>query len=529
MTEIFQLSRLSLHMASVAGVGRAAVRQTRQLPDGPAGSEWPEPREPQRKKHAPETGWHLQGGLWVQAVYVLTDVICAAADGWIAFHLRFPLSSLLGAFKPAPLLFGAGESFSSYGAFLFIYAALLLLSCQWQSLYRTLRTRTASEESWAVARAVTVATLLLTAFIYLTGVKVLSRFVVAAAAALNLVSMIVWRLAKRRIVIRRVEAGIGARNVMIVGAGRIGQALARQFDEDKHLGYRFKGFLDENHVDDPRVLGKIGDLARITRAEFIDEVFITIPSERELVKRVSREARQRRFDVHVVPDLYDGLGWRAPIHHLGDFPVMDLHWRAIPALGLAVKRLIDVFLSLAALLAVSPILVLVAVWIKLDSPGPALYLAKRVGQKGRIFTCFKFRTMVAEADTLKDSLRGQNERTGAFFKMNDDPRVTRLGRFLRKYSLDELPQLWNALKGDMSLVGPRPHPLDDFEQYDLDHLRRLEVKPGITGLWQVEARQNPSFETNMHFDLEYIDNWNLWFDLKLMAQTVPVLFKGTGR
>jgi lipopolysaccharide/colanic/teichoic acid biosynthesis glycosyltransferase len=137
--------------------------------------------------------------------------------------------------------------------------------------------------------------------------------------------------------------------------------------------------------------------------------------------------------------------------------------------------------------------------------------------------------MTSNADELKDSLRHRNERNGPFFKISDDPRITRLGKFLRRYSFDELPQLWNVLKGDMSLVGPRPHPLDDFEQYSLDHLCRLDAKPGITGLWQVMARNDPSFETNMQLDLEYIENWNLWLDLKILGKTIPAVFQGAGR
>jgi exopolysaccharide biosynthesis polyprenyl glycosylphosphotransferase len=529
MTERVQFDGLPMQFASAAGVGRAPARETPPPFDGLTGPEWLGPSAPRGRSAQSSASWHLRSGLWVQVAYVLIDVFCVTVNGLAAFYLRSSLPAALRFLEPARAPFDPAASLGSYGAFLFIYVALILLSCQSQNLYRTLRTRSARQESEAVVKAVAIATLLLAAFIYLSGVKIVSRYVVAFSMLLNASSMVIWRYAKRRIVIRRVEAGIGARNVLIVGAGRIGQALARQFLEDKHLGYRFKGFVDENHVGDPSILGKVEDLPRIARAEFIDEVFITIPSERELVKRISLEARERRFDVRVVPDLYDGLGWRAPIHHVGEFPVMDLHWQPIPALGLAVKRVLDVILSIAGLIATSPLLVFLAAWIPLDSKGPALYRSKRVGWKGRVFTCYKFRTMVAEADALKDSLRAQNERTGPFFKMRDDPRVTRLGTFLRKYSLDELPQFWNALKGDMSLVGPRPHPLDDFEQYDLDDLRRLEVKPGITGLWQVEARENPSFEINMRLDLEYIERWNLWFDLKILALTVPTLLKGTGR
>jgi lipopolysaccharide/colanic/teichoic acid biosynthesis glycosyltransferase len=189
---------------------------------------------------------------------------------------------------------------------------------------------------------------------------------------------------------------------------------------------------------------------------------------------------------------------------------------------------VDVVLSSAALLVLSPVLLVLAIAVKLDSKGPALYKSLRVGKKGRPFVCFKFRTMVANADDLKDSLRVRNERSGPFFKITEDPRITRLGRFLRKYSLDELPQFWNVLRSEMTLVGPRPHPMDDYQQYTLDHLRRLEVKPGITGLWQTRARRDPSFETNMLLDLEYIEHWSLWLDSKILLTTIPAIFRAEG-
>jgi exopolysaccharide biosynthesis polyprenyl glycosylphosphotransferase len=295
------------------------------------------------------------------------------------------------------------------------------------------------------------------------------------------------------------------------------------------LGYKVRGFVDSNHVGDADVLGRIDDLDRVIRAEFIDEVFITIPSERELVKRIVDEVRRRGLDVKVIPELYDGLGWHAPIHYLGDFPVMDLHSSSIPVIGLFFKRVLDFTIASAGLILLSPLLAVVAVAVKRDSRGPVLYRSARVGRKARKFICYKFRTMVVDADAQKEELRCRNERAGPFFKIEDDPRVTQVGRFLRKYSLDELPQLWNVLRGDMSLVGPRPHPLDDYERYDLEHLRRLDVKPGMTGLWQVTARQDPSFETNLSLDIAYIENWSLWLDGKILLKTLPAAFSGSGR
>ena len=174
-------------------------------------------------------------------------------------------------------------------------------------------------------------------------------------------------------------------------------------------------------------------------------------------------------------------------------------------------------------------MVVIAIAVKLESPGPLIYRSLRVGKYGREFDCYKFRTMVAGSDALKESLNRLNQRRGPFFKIADDPRVTRFGRFLRKYSLDELPQLWNVLKGDMSLVGPRPLPVEDCAQYAPGHRRRLDVIPGVTGLWQVMARANPSFEICMMLDLAYIQKWSLLLDCRILLKTIPAVLSGEGQ
>jgi len=203
--------------------------------------------------------------------------------------------------------------------------------------------------------------------------------------------------------------------------------------------------------------------------------------------------------------------------------------RAVLISGSFLKRIIDVALSGIALLFLWPLLLVIAVAVKLESSGPIIYRSLRAGKKRQKFACYKFRTMVDGADELKDSLRRFNERRDPFFKIANDPRVTRLGRFLRKYSLDELPQFWNVLKGDMSLVGPRPHPVDDCARYRPPDHRRLDVKPGITGLWQVIARTDPSFETCMKLDLEYMKRWSLSLDFKILLRTVPAVLAGEGQ
>ena len=497
----------------------AACRAPNVQPQG--GAPTPEFAE---KQDAPVSPAPAFRGRRVQIVYALIDVCCVALSGIFAFLLRFPPGGLRELLAPGNLV-GMDKH---YAAFLLLDVGLIVLFCRSERLYRTPLEQPSSAESVAISKAVFFATLLLTTFVYLSGVRIVSRAVVMISAALNIAALSAWRYAKRRLVIHRIERGIGTRNALIVGAGTVGQALARMLDQNKLLGYQFVGFLDRDDASDPRVLGTVADIGRVVRAKFVDEIFITIPSEREMVKSIAFAAREQRLAVKVIPDLYDGLAWNAPLGRLGNFPAMDICWTPVPGLRMFAKRTIDVCLASIGLLLAAPLSAAIAFLIRLDSAGPVFYSSDRVGRKGRVFTCHKFRTMVPNADELKDSLREKNERQGPFFKMSDDPRITPLGKFLRKYSLDELPQLWNVLLGDMSLVGPRPHPVDDFNRYSLDHLRRLEVKPGITGLWQVTARRDPSFDTSMRLDLEYIENWNLRLDLEIMMRTLCNLGRAEG-
>lgn len=205
------------------------------------------------------------------------------------------------------------------------------------------------------------------------------------------------------------------------------------------------------------------------------------------------------------------------------------HYEPIPPFGLFIKRCLDLLIAIPAAIVLLPISLLVAIVIKIDSAGPALYRSIRVGKGGKRFTCYKFRSMVANADDWKEHLRSQNQRHGPTFKIHDDPRLTRLGPFLRRYSIDELPQIWNVIRGDMSIVGPRPHPYDDVVRYQPEHMRRCVVKPGLTCLWQVKARRSPSFDINMELDMQYIEGWSLLLDCKIIFFTFAAVLRGEGQ
>jgi exopolysaccharide biosynthesis polyprenyl glycosylphosphotransferase len=361
----------------------------------------------------------------------------------------------------------------------------------------------------------------------LLGTSAIASAEICTAGALQFAALMAWRWENCRRA-RLAEPGRNSRNTLIIGAGPVGRRIAADLEAHPETGRAVCGFLDDELAMGNRVIGRVSSLARLTRSGFVDEVILAAPSQAELVQRVLREARRLRLDVKLVPDFF---GCRPPageVERIGDLAAICLHRERLPAVGLFVKRVADAFVAGLALLALSPLLAVVAGLIKLGSTGPVLYLALRAGHKGRPFLCYKFRTMVSNADELKKSLQRRNQRSGPFFKIAGDPRITRVGRLLRRYSLDELPQLWNVLKGEMSLVGPRPHPLDDVASYEIEHLARLDVTPGITGLWQVTARRDPSFQRGMDLDREYIRTWSLTKDLHILFRTVGALIGGSG-
>jgi exopolysaccharide biosynthesis polyprenyl glycosylphosphotransferase len=318
------------------------------------------------------------------------------------------------------------------------------------------------------------------------------------------------------------------RNVLIVGAGGVGRKIASYLESHPAEKRVVCGFVDDQRPLGHGIIGRVSNLERLARACFVDEIILAAPHSASLTLRVLQEARRLHLDVRLVPDLFGCKPIVDQAERVGDLPMICLHEEHLPASGLLAKRAVDIVGSTLALVGFAPIMALIAGLIRLDSRGPVLYAAPRAGRKGRPFRCYKFRTMVSNADALKNELRERNQRSGPFFKIADDPRVTRLGHFLRRFSLDELPQLWNVLKGEMSLVGPRPHTLYDYAGYEIDHLARLDVTPGITGLWQVMARRDPSFQRGIEMDRQYIRTWSLGMDLRILLKTLRVVVKGSG-
>src|SRR5712692_7546213 len=462
------------------------------------------------------TTWHFP--FWKS---ISMDCLLLSMSFIAASQARFGLRLFRGLGVEASESIGLPFS-QEYFGFVLVYGALIVLLGCARGLYSADRDQSLHRQVLEVGKGVAWATVLMGIAIRMSRMNSTYMDVLGWTAVSDFGGLLAWRVWSRSRSDRSVEIGRAVRNVLIIGAGSLGCELGEYFEKNPQMGFVIKGYLDDNLPLSPLVLGRIDDLDRIARAEFVDEVILAIPCEADQARRVIQRARLNRLDVKIVPDLFGCAPQSLIVEQMGHIPVISLHEEALPALALFVKRGLDVLIGASALLLASPLMVAIGFLIGMDSPGPLTYRASRVGKKGRRFHCCKFRTMVADADSLKDDLRGLNQRQGPCFKIERDPRITRVGRFLRRYSLDELPQLWNVLMGDMSLVGPRPHPLDDFSRYELDDLQRLDVTPGITGLWQVTARGDPSFHAAMELDLEYIEHWNFWMDLQILWKTAFV-------
>ena len=326
-------------------------------------------------------------------------------------------------------------------------------------------------------------------------------------------------------------------NTIIVGAGDVGQLVARKLLKHPEYGINLVGFVDDSPKA-PRqdlahltLLGSPDDIAEIVRAYDVERVMIAFSNEsHEELLRLIRSLKSLPVQIDIVPRLFEIVGPGVEIHTVEGIPLVGLPQLKLSRSSRLLKRMLDLVVSGLALLLLAPLFAFVALKIKLDSPGPVFFRQLRMGCKDKPFLMFKFRTMVADADTRREEVAHLNMHVtngdARMLKIPDDPRVTKFGRTLRRLSVDELPQLINVLKGDMSLVGPRPLPLDEDERVEDWGRHRLTLKPGITGLWQVSGRSSIPFGEMLNLDYIYVSGWSLWGDLRLIARTIPAVFRG---
>lgn len=328
--------------------------------------------------------------------------------------------------------------------------------------------------------------------------------------------------------------GHNIRRMLIVGTNQRAMEFVDRLLSKPEYGYRVIGFMDDiqkNEHPHINLLGPLKDFTDVITTKVVDEVTITLPmkSHYDEISQIVQAAEEQGIVVHILSDLFITKVARHTVGRFSNFSFLSMYSGPQRGMSLMAKRVMDVAIVLPAILILMPVFIAIALAIKLTSKGPVLFLQKRIGKNKRPFKLFKFRTMRTGAEKEIKNLMDQNEMDGPVFKIRNDPRITSIGRFLRKTSLDELPQLFNVLLGDISIVGPRPLPFRDYKGFNQNwQRRRFSVLPGITCTWQISGRNNISFDDWMRLDLEYIDNWCLSRDIKIMFATVPAVLTMRG-
>jgi exopolysaccharide biosynthesis polyprenyl glycosylphosphotransferase len=448
-------------------------------------------------------------------------------------------------YAPAYAAFDAGFAVDFLSARIKLSNAILggLLLVVWHvtlssiGLYRLTRLRPRREELREIVQAVVIASLALLAAAQLGAWQTINLRAVLCFGVVSLMLVSGSRLGQQKVLRTLRRRGHNARTLLLVGGGPRGRRFAARLSERPDLGYRLIGYVDDGgapgheQLQGTPWLGTIDDLARVVAAEVIDEVVIALPvkSHYERMEAIIALLEEQGITIHVVSDFFRRRLARCQPAELEDLPLVSL--QSAPPLGwhTEVKRAFDFVVAAALLALLLPLFALVALIIKLDSKGPVFFVQERMGYNKRRFRLFKFRTMVVDAEAKLKEIEHLNEKEGPIFKIKHDPRITRVGGWLRRTSVDELPQLINVILGDLSLVGPRPLSIRDALGLREDwQKRRFSVKPGITGLWQVSGRSNLTFRQWMLLDLEYIDRWSLSLDLKILLRTIPVVISGEG-
>ena len=405
-------------------------------------------------------------------------------------------------------------------------------------LYHSHRLEAPRAEIASVIKAMTVATLVVLAAALVFKIRMVTPVFLMVFWALGTALVVISRLTLRYLLKQVRVRGRNLRLVLIVGTSPRALELARKIESTPELGYRIIGFADEEwpglaefHKSRYHLVCGLEDFPEFLRRSVVDEVVMALPVRSYYfhASRIAALCEEQGITMRFPSSIFNLKMAQSKAEEFEGGSLITLYRGTHDGWPITVKRLIDFTVSLLALIALGPLFLLVSALIRLGSPGPVFFIQKRMGLGKRRFSLYKFRTMVPDAEAKLKEIAHLNEVSGPVFKIKDDPRITPVGKFLRKTSIDELPQLINVFKGEMSLVGPRPLPVRDYEGFDQDwQRRRFSVRPGITCLWQVGGRSSIPFERWMELDMEYIDKWSLWLDLKILAQTIPAVLRGSG-
>ena len=405
-------------------------------------------------------------------------------------------------------------------------------------LYVSRRLSSFKDEIADVLKAISVGTFVLFILSEIANVRMINvRFIFMFwmnISALTITGRLLLRYGLKKSRLK----GKNLRNIVIAGIHDRAMLFAHKISSQPEFGYRLVGFVDDAGAKYPafdesgyQLVADLQSFPEFLRKQVVDEVMICLPvkSHYQQAAYIAAICEEHGIIVRFLSDIFNPKRAHTTIQQFEGHSIITFYTGHMVGGGVIVKRAIDFIFSLLLVVGASPLLMLTALLIKLSSKGPVYFVQKRLGVNKRYFEVYKFRTMYPDAEKRQAELEHLNEVHGAAFKIKNDPRITPVGKFLRKMSIDELPQLFNVLKGDMSLVGPRPLPIRDYEGFDKDwHRRRFSVRPGITCLWQISGRSNISFERWMELDMEYIDNWSLWLDAKILIGTIPAVLRGSG-
>ena len=372
--------------------------------------------------------------------------------------------------------------------------------------------------------------------IFLFRFKYIPRAYVFIFAIINFIFLVTEKLILFNIARIIRKKGKDRKNILVVGNGDKATKFVQTVENNMGWGLDIIGFLSnkKNEIGQTlfgkKILGTFSDIIDVLHNKIIDEVIICVSFEDfAVIREILEVCEKEGVQVRLSSDFFGYLVKGVTVDYIHNIPIVSVYTVPYDEWTLYIKRLMDICISAVLLLALSPLFFLIAFLIKLTSDGPIFYEWNVVGLNKKPFKSWKFRTMVSNADEQKENLKDMNEMKGPVFKIKRDPRITKIGRLLRKYSLDELPQLWSVLKGDMSLVGPRPSFPYELKRFESWHRRKLSIKPGITCLWQIKGRNKINdFDEWAKLDLEYIDNWSIWLDLKILLMTIPVVLTGRG-
>jgi exopolysaccharide biosynthesis polyprenyl glycosylphosphotransferase len=476
-----------------------------------------------------------QAKLVARLVY-LVDILLVSAAFFLAFWIRNFLFPYILPDRFPTGLYPLTEYIKVYPWVVAIWSVLFFS----HKSYHSHRTVPLKMEASDVIRVVGGGTVVLATLAFLLQFDQLSRSWFILFAILSAVLLLLEKIFVRSLARYVRSRGYNYRTILIVGTGRRARQLVELIETHKYWGYKIVGFVSDGHRMPTGwsrypVIGHFSELRRILETgitgsrDGIDEVLLAVSRQKlEANRSIFLLCEELGIRARVAMNFFPNRLSRMEIEELEGIPFLSFTTTPSNVTQLALKRVIDVALSLMVLAVSFPVMIVAALAIKLTSPGAVLFKQDRIGLNGRIFTLYKFRTMVENAHAERGAIEHLNQMSGPVFKLRDDPRVTSVGRVMRKFSLDEIPQLWNVLKGDMSLVGPRPPIPEEVGLYERWQRRRLSMKPGLTCLWQVSGRNDIDFNRWMELDLHYIDNWSPSLDLKILLRTIPVVLTGRG-